>query len=167
MNLNIEELKLILLNGSLTDIKVALNSFDMASFDKNGSNILHYYVRSHKSVQMHAEIIIQLFMDFGIDVNAKQLKIRKRTALQLAVLMQSRVIFNTLLKIGADVNIQDRNGNVALFDAMFVYSRGDDGYFIKTLISNGANVDVMNNYGVSPKGLSETIANYDTKKFFL
>jgi hypothetical protein len=44
--------------------------------------------------------------------------------------------------------------------------RGDDNYFIKTLIGNGALVDLANNYGVTAKGLSETIANYDSKIFF-
>jgi hypothetical protein len=65
----------------------------------------------------------------------------------------------------ADVNAKDEDGNVALFHAVMWY-RGDDGYFIETLISKGAHVDVVNNYGVSPKKLSDTIANYDSKKFF-
>ena len=38
--------------------------------------------------------------------------------------------------------------------------------FIETLIKNGALVDLVNNYGVSPKSLAGTIANYDTHKFF-
>ena len=109
--------------------------------------------------------MVRLFLDFGININAKQSKMSKRTALHLAVLMKSRDIFDVLLKKGVDINIPDDNGNVALSDAVFGY-RGDDGYFIETLISNGARVDIMNNYGVSPKGLAETIANYDTRKFF-
>jgi len=91
--------------------------------------------------------------------------VSKRTALHLAVLMKSKAIFDLLLANGADVNAKDRNGNMPLSDAVFCY-RGDDGYFIESLIANGADVDIMNNYDVSPKLLAETIANYDTRKFF-
>ncbi|HZY38821.1 MAG TPA: ankyrin repeat domain-containing protein [Mucilaginibacter sp.] len=165
MKLNIDELKLILINKSLIEIKAALGNFDVACFDKNGNNILHYYLKGDQSLQTHATSVIQLFIDLGIDINAKALKMPKKTALHIAVLMKSRPIFDVLLKNGVDVNVKDGNGNTALSDAVYVY-RGDDGYFIETLISNGAQVDVMNNYGVSPKGLAETIANYDTRKFF-
>jgi ankyrin repeat protein len=165
MNMNIDELKLILLNNSVSEVKAALNDFDLASFDRNGNNILHYYVMSRASFKMPVETIIQLFIDFEININANQSKMAKRTALHLAVLKKSKDVFDILLNKGADVNKKDGDGKVPLSEAVFVY-RGDDGYFIETLISNGANVDVINNYGVSPKGLAETIANYDTKKFF-
>jgi len=166
MKLNIEELKLILLKNSLPEIEKTLNNFDLNSFDKFGNNILHYYVKNDKSVQISAEYIIQLFIRFGIDINAKQLKSPMRTPLQLAVINKSKHVFDVLLNNGAEVNLQDEDGNVALFQAVIGY-RGDDGYFIQTLISNGANIDVLNNYGVTPKSLSFTIANYDAKEFFI
>jgi ankyrin repeat protein len=163
--MDIEEFKSILLNGSLNEIEAALNDFNLASFDKYGNNILHYYVKSHESVQIPVETMIQLFIGFGIDINANQSKKPERTVLQIAVIMQSKEVFNILLNKNADVNIKDWYGNSALSDAVFGY-RGDDGYFIEALISNGADVDAMNNYGVTPKSLAETIANYDTRKFF-
>jgi uncharacterized protein len=165
MKIEIEELKLVLLDKSLGEIEAALRDFDISSFDKYGNNILHYYVKNYESVQIPVESIIQLFIDFGINISATQSKSPKRTALQLAVMDKSRIVFDVLLKKGADVNVKDGDGNVALSDAVFVY-RGDDGYFIEALISNGARVDVKNNYGVSPKGLSDTIANYNSKMFF-
>ena len=165
MKLNIDELKLTLLNTSFGEIEAALRNFDIASFDRNGDNILHYYAVAYKSVQAPVENMIQLFIDFGININATQSKMAKRSALHLAVLKKSKDIFDVLLRKGADVNVQDGNGNVPLFNAVFVYS-GDDGYFIETLISNGARVDIINNHGVSPKILAERIANYDTRKFF-
>lgn len=163
--MNIEEFKLILISNSLDDIESALKDFDLTSFDKYGNNILHYYAWNSKAVGLPVEEIIQLFIDFGININANQSKMPKRTALQIAVIRKSKDVSNILLTNGADVNIKDGNGNVALFDALFGY-RGDDGYFIETLISNGADVNLMNNYGVSPKSLAEKVANYDLKKFF-
>jgi len=165
MSINIEELKLILLYKSSGEIEAALRDFDIASFDSNGSNILHYYVNNHEIIPLPVENTVRLFLDFGININAKQSRVSKRTALHLAVLMKSKAIFDLLLANGADVNAKDRNGNMPLSDAVFCY-RGDDGYFIESLIANGADVDIMNNYDVSPKLLAETIANYDTRKFF-
>lgn len=165
MKLNIEELKHILLNRSLFEIEKALNNFDLTSFDKHGNNILHYYVKSDASQHAVSKDIIQLFINYGINIDAKQLKSPKRTALELAVRIKSKEVFNILLDRGADVDIPDEGGNVALFHAVMGY-RGDDGYFIEKLISVGANVNIANNYQVTPKGLSEIIANYDSKKFF-
>ena len=163
--MDIDQSKLVLLNGSLDEVKSALKAFEINSFDKHGSNILHYYVKNNEAIKLPAEDIIQLFIDFGININLNQSKNLKKAALHFAVLCNARNIFDILLKKGADVNIKDANGNTALSDAVFTY-RGDDGYFIETLIASGADVDLINNYGVSPKSLAETIANYDTKKFF-
>ncbi|MCO5946244.1 ankyrin repeat domain-containing protein [Mucilaginibacter flavidus] len=162
--MQIDELKLILLHKSFGEIEAVLRDFDLASTDKFGNNIFHYYVGNYGAVQTPLEKIIQLFIDFGISISANQSKMPKRTALHIAVIKKSKDVFDILLKMGADVNIRDGYGNVPLFDAVFGY-RGD-GYFIETLISKGASVDIMNDYDVSPKSLAETIANYDTRKFF-
>jgi ankyrin repeat protein len=165
MKLKIEALKLVLLNNSTIEIQKALTNFDINAFDKHGNNILHYYVKTNMSRQIQAESIIQLFIDSGINIDAQQQKSPKRTALELAVVTKSKNVFNILIEKGTNPNITDEDGNVALFHAVMGY-RGDDGYFIETLIAKGAIVDISNNYGVSPKSLSETVANYDSKKFF-
>lgn len=121
MGLSIEELKLILLDKSISEIKEALNRFDIASFDKNGNNILHYFIKSDASTGINAESIIQLFIDAGIDINAQQIKMPKRTALQLIVLKKLKYGFSLLLREGADVNLLDGDGNSALFQAVMSY----------------------------------------------
>ena len=40
------------------------------------------------------------------------------------------------------------------------------GTFYEHLLKNGANPDIENNNGVSPKSLARTIANYDVRRFF-
>ena len=166
--MNIDELKVVLLHNPLNEIDAALKGFDVGSFDKYGNNILHYYVKSSESINIPAESIIQLFIDYGIDINTRQSRMPKRTALQLAVMNKSKHVFDMLINKGADVNTLDGDGNVALSDALFWY-RGDDGdgYFIETLIAKGARNDIENNYGVTPRGLADTVANYDLKKFFV
>jgi ankyrin repeat protein len=165
MKLDIDGLKLILLNNSESEIKEALNHFDLSSFDRNGNNVLHYFIKSDVSEKRQAEDILRFFIDAGIDINAKQTKMPKRTALHLAVMKKLKNVFDILLRNGADINAQDGNGNTALSEAIMAY-RNDDGYFIETLIANGARIDLANNYGVTAKGLSDTIANYNSKIFF-
>ena len=46
------------------------------------------------------------------------------------------------------------------------YAIKGDGFFIEHLLKNGANPDIENNNGVSPKSLARTIANYDVRRFF-
>jgi ankyrin repeat protein len=164
--MDIDDLKLVLLNSDLSALEAALIDFDINSFDKNGNNILHYFVKSHESVKIPAESIIQLLIDCGVDVNTRQSKMPKRTALHFAVINKAKHVFDVLINKGADVNIQDGDGKVALSEAVFWY-RDDDGYFIETLLSKGARGDIANNWGVTPKGLAETVTNYDLKKFFV
>src|SRR5690348_12648356 len=116
--MDIDDLKLILLEKSFSEIEEALRHFDINSFDRNGNNILHYYVNNSESVKVPVEDMIQLLLDFGININATQLKLSKRTALHLAVLGKSKDVFDVLLKRGADVNVQDGNGNAPLFNAV-------------------------------------------------
>ncbi|MGW3496325.1 hypothetical protein [Streptomyces sp. NPDC001020] len=53
----------------------------------------------------------------------------------------------------------DRNGNTALFTAVFNY-RGDPST-IRVLLAAGADPGQQNVKGVSPRGLAGLIANYD------
>ena len=125
-----------------------LIDYDIKSKDKYGSNLLHYYIMNYDSIVHPAGVIISEFIKKGLDINDK----RKdgRTALYLSVQYQLKGIFELL--------------NTPLWEAVMRY-RGD-GFFIEQLLKNGANPDIKNNYGVSPKSLARTIANYDVRRFF-
>jgi hypothetical protein len=56
------------------------------------------------------------------------------------------------------------HGNSPLFVATF-NSRGR-GDLIGLLLSDGANPDLVNRHGQSPRGLAGLIANYDIGQFF-
>lgn len=117
---------------------------------------------NYDSIVHPAGVIISEFIKKGLDINDK----RKdgRTALYLSVQCQLQDIFEILLNSNADLDIQNVNGNTPLWEAVMRY-RGD-GFFIEQLLKNGANPDIKNNYGVSPKSLARTIANYDVRRFF-
>src|SRR3990170_4245251 len=69
-----------------------------------------------------------------------------------------------LLSHGASTSSQDSHGNTPLFRAVFSYHGGPE--CISALLQAGADPDIANSYGVSPRSLAGTIANYDTRKFF-
>lgn len=69
-----------------------------------------------------------------------------------------------LIDAGAAIDPEDRDGNTPLSKAV-LNSRGD-GAVITILIAAGANPARENRYGVSPRSLAQTIANYDVARFF-
>jgi uncharacterized protein len=86
------------------------------------------------------------------------------TPLHFAAQMNQLEIAQILISRGASVDAQDCNGNSPL--ARAVFSSCGKGGMIGLLRRNGANPNLMNNYGVSPLKLAMQIANYDVKRFF-
>ncbi len=86
------------------------------------------------------------------------------SALHFAAQNNDAQIAAILLKGGASQSVRDAYGNTALFRAVFSY-RGE-AECISVLLASGADPDQMNNHGVSPRSLAQTIANYDARKFF-
>lgn len=69
-----------------------------------------------------------------------------------------------LLLAGAQVDARDRFGKTPLSVALFNV-RNRDGEVIRVLLASGADPDLENNHGISPRRLAETVANYDLKRF--
>lgn len=159
----IEEMKLELFGDNLDKFVQSLIDYDIKSKDKYGNNLLHYYIMNCDEIVHPADVIISEFLKNGLDINDK----RKdgRTALYLSVQYQLKEIFVILLEHGADLDLQNVNGNTPLWEAVVQYK--GDGFFIEHLLKKGANSEMVNNYGVSPKSLAKTIANNDVRRFFL
>ncbi len=67
-----------------------------------------------------------------------------------------------LLEAGAPVDATDRDGNTALWKAVYKYddeSSERDGRVIDLLLDAGADPDKQNRHGVSPRSLAATIAS--------
>jgi uncharacterized protein len=154
-----------------------LDSFDVNKFDNYGNTILHYYLKSlmHKSnlenykitkpYWLSSELIIREIVKKGIDINSHSTKgALMHTPLNLAILLRSKEIFDLLIELGANVNIKIGNGTV-LFTAIMNYD-GIDGYFIEKLINSGADINIKNDYGISPFTLAKGISNKDVGKYF-
>lgn len=152
----IEEIKLLLLNSNYEILKEALNDYDINSFDSNGNNILHYYINSNESVKIKSELVLDLFVLKGIDIDQKQIKgAFKRSPLHISVFIKQQEITDYLIKLGADINSTDGNGNNILMTAISRFNFGENGgYFIEKLINLGADINQENNHGISAKTLA-------------
>ncbi|WP_298330468.1 ankyrin repeat domain-containing protein [Asticcacaulis sp.] len=87
------------------------------------------------------------------------------TALHFSAQNNDRVIAQMLIDAGACIDLRDLHGNTALFRAVFAYRNGDE--CISILLEAGADPDILNEHGVSPRSLAGTMANYDARKFFV
>lgn len=107
--------------------------------------------------------IVKLLITLGSDVNLRD--IHGVSALHFSAQNYYLEIANILLKVnGIVVDIIDNNGNTPLSNAVF-YSKGRE-EMIKLFLEFGADKNIQNNYGISPVGLANTIANYNVKQFF-
>ena len=105
--------------------------------------------------------LINLIRD-GADVNSKS--VEGWAPLHIAAQNFQKDAALSLLKAGADVDVKDDHGNTPLWKAVFE-SRGR-GEIISLLVLHGADPDLKNNTGKSPRDLANSIANYDVKQFF-
>jgi ankyrin repeat protein/WD40 repeat protein len=90
--------------------------------------------------------IAQRLLAHGANINS-QLNSGK-SVLNLAVSNDLKLLFDLYIRSGANVNLTDKQGRTALFEAAFdVNTRAD---MISTLIAHGADVNLANSDGWSP-----------------
>ena len=87
-----------------------------------------------------------------------------RSALHFAAQKNDSELTRILLNAGALHSIRDYNGNTPLSDAVFSYQGAAE--CVSVLLSAGADPDMENDHGVSPRSLALSIGNYDARKFF-
>lgn len=152
-----KELEKAVLLGDLSLTKSLLeNGCKIDGNDKYGRTILYDAI-----VKGFKDIVEELCL-WKINVNHQDNN--GKTPLHFASIHHQLDIAKILIYYGANVNLKDENGNSPLFDAVF-NSRGNP-EIILLLIENNADYQTPNNYGVSPKELAETIANFDVSHLF-
>ena len=161
------EMKAEFLNcDTFEKLQTFLDSYDIKSIDRNGNNLLHYYLNNLQSFKLKWEIIIPEILSKGLDINEKQSKgAFQRSPLHLAVFLKEKEITAYLTDLGADINSVDANGNTIISTAVMWY-REQDGFFIELLINRGADVYLENNHGISAISLARSIADNDVAKYF-
>lgn len=132
------------------------NGCDVNAQDKGGSTPL-------MRAALHGyDDLISLLIRLNADPNLRD-RIGK-AALHYAAQEQHEETVRRLLDAGAAVNSQDMHGNPPLSNAVF-YSKGRGGV-IKLLRQRGADDDLPNKHGVTPRSLAKSISNYDVIQYF-
>jgi ankyrin repeat protein len=145
------------LSGDLENLRLAVGAgVDINARDRDGRTPLFQAVIAGK------ENLVRELIRSGCDLKAKDAS--GKTALHLAAIQGRTACVNLLIEAGSPVDERDKDGNTPLSDAVF-YSRGK-GDIIQPLLKRGANPDLPNKHGVSPKELAESIGNYDVAQFF-
>jgi ankyrin repeat protein len=143
--------------GNLLKTKEALmgNICNVNNKDEYGRTVIYDAI-----VKGNIDIIEELCIA-KIDIN--NMDNNGKTPLHFASIYNRLDIAKILIQYGANVNLRDKNGNTPIFDAIF-NCKGNPS-IILLLKENNADYTTQNNYGVSPKELSETIANFDVSTF--
>lgn len=89
---------------------------------------------------------------------------KRKTPLHFASIYNQLEITKILIQYNANVNLKDENGNTPIFDAVFNSNGRPD--IILFLKQSNADYISPNNYGISPKELANTIANFDVSYIF-
>jgi uncharacterized protein len=129
------------------------------SLDRYGRSELHY-APQHKP-EVEQEALAERLITEGCDIN--QQDSQGWAPLHFAAQEWSIPVASVLIAKGALVDIKDQHGNTPLSKAVFnSQGRGD---LINLLIEAGADPDVENAHGMSPRALADMIANFDVKQY--
>ena len=127
------------------------------NLDRAGRSPLHY-AALEGDVDAAAALIGQ-----GLDAGLPDLA--RFTPLHFAAQGQHPRLAQLLLSAGAPVGPLDRFGKTPLFVAL-LNARDGDGEVVRVLLAAGANPDLENYSGISPRSLAEGVTNFDLMRFF-
>lgn len=142
-------------SGATVDFILAM--FPADARDRFGRTLLHYAV-----IEERADLIEDLIAR-GVPRDAQDRD--GHAALHLAAVRHHAGLIRALLANGVAIDVRDKWGKTPLGRAVYCWeSDRDEG--VTLLLEAGADPDLENNYGVSPRKLAWTIANYPVRKFF-
>ena len=127
--------------------------------DRAGRSALHY-----AAVDGDFARVVELIA-LRADVNLVD-RAGGHTPLHFAAQAQHSAIAQALLSAGAEVDARDRFGKTPLAMALIHITHRHDGEVIGLLLASGADPDLENNRGISPRKFANMVANYDLKKYF-
>lgn len=169
--MDIDEIKLILVNGSTPEFLTALNHYDAHCSDNFGNNILHYFIKlcansSPPETTKDWIPIINALLQAGIDLEEKQTKGNGCSPLHLAVLCHMTKIAEYFIRLGADTNSTNSRNMPILVTALLSNNLNTNEWFVNKLLKNGADPNFVLPDGRTVKDLALNISNRDFQKFF-
>lgn len=107
--------------------------------DIDGDRAIH-----HAAYGNETKVIEILYQLGSVDLNSKNKK--QQTALHIAVNQNNQLAVETLLEQGAQVSLQDREGDTPLHDAITIKNK----CIINLLLDYNADLSIGNNQGFNP-----------------
>lgn len=152
-----KELEKAVLLGNLSLTKSLIKAgYDIEGTDKYGRTILYDAI-----VKGFQEIVLELCL---ANANVNHQDKNGKAPLHFSAIHSQFKIAKILIQYGAEVNLKDENGNTPIFDAVFNTNGLND--MILLLKENGADPNLQNNYGVSPKYIAESSDNFKFPHIF-
>lgn len=143
---SLDEMRMLLANGTAQDFVCALPDFDILTTDSFGNTLLHLYL--HRLMECHHapalddwEFYVSSLLKAGIPVDAKNKRLGA-THLNSSLACHNKELCEYLIQHGADVNAVDKYGKSILLCA--ILSRNGtawDETIIPLLIENGADME--------------------------
>ncbi len=140
--------------GNLSAVKRLIDRTDVNLTDDDGRTLLMNATAGPRT-NRH---VVSFLIDQGADVNAVDSG-QGWTALHFAARGQMLEVVQTLLDCGAVIDAQDVFGNTPLWRCLMASNR--DISVAKALLCAGADPDLKNNHGVSPRDILVAIGEHD------
>ncbi|MGY5353534.1 ankyrin repeat domain-containing protein [Wenyingzhuangia sp. IMCC45467] len=119
----------------------------------DGENILEYLIKNEIDPKIEKSKLFEFLINCGVDINHKTNKRADQySALHYSVLRMDIKSIEILIKLNAEIEIQDKYGNTPLIRAVMNY-RGEDKLkrIIELLIDKGASIEKKNFHDISAK----------------
>jgi|SRR6476620_10772763 len=126
--------------------------------DRAGRSALHY-----AALDGDLDEVARLIAD-GFDVGLPDKA--GFTPLHFAAQGRHAGVAEALLAAGAPVDPQDRFGKTPLLVGLLRVRDDESERAVVVLLAAGADPDLENHYGISPRGHAESVTNYDLMRFF-
>ncbi len=122
-------------------------------------NLLISYSTYGYSERYSQKEMVEFLVECGLNVNHRTNKRSNEvSALHKAVDNNHLKVIETLIQLGADIEICDADGNTPLSNAVFQFRGNEDSLgMIQYLLNHGASLNSKNKYGVSSKDIINQI----------
>lgn len=142
--------------NTLIALSLEKNKLDIAKYiinKNNDFNIIDYNFISplYQAILKEDLEIIELLLEKNANPNLIN---KNKSVLHIACSVQNLLIVKLLIKYAVNVNIQDNDGRIPLFNAIEATKANKD--IIKYLIQNGADIYKKDNKGISPLSFAES-----------
>ncbi len=124
--------------------------------DEYGRTPLHYVCIDNPKDKCRD--IAERLLSSGLDVNVQDND--AWTPLHFAAQERSAEVAKLLIENGADIDAKEINGNTPLWVA--VMNSSQDTQVVGILVDAGANPDIKNNHGISPREIESELFDNET-----